>query len=96
MEHEPKGSGETGQVTTQWVMEAHRSTVAVDVHREDIVQPTEEAEAESEASVVPPPTEPNVILTVAKLPLSLSIAPSANVARGHNGIRLEIVSLCKR
>ena len=31
------------QVTTQWVMEAHRSTVATDVRQEDIVQPTKAA-----------------------------------------------------
>ena len=83
MEHEPKGSGEMEQVTVQWVMEARHSN-------------TEAAKVGSEASIIPPPTKPNFIPTVAELPLSLSIAPSANVARGHNGIRLEIVSLYKR
>ena len=96
MEHEPKGSGKTGHVTLQWVMEAHYSNVAVDMRRDDVVQPAEAAKVGSEASIISTPTKLNVIPTAAELPLSLSIAPSANAASGHNGIRLEIVSLCKR
>lgn len=66
----------------QWLIKAHRSTMTAYVCREDVVQPTEAAEVGSEASVVPPPTEPNVILTVAELPSSLSIASSADAAAG--------------
>ena len=72
-EHEPKGSSETEQVTTQWVMEARCSTMAADVCREDVVLFVETVEAGSEASVVP---------TAAELPSSLSIALSADVAKG--------------
>ena len=80
--------------------------MAADVRREDVVQSTEATKAGSEASVVPPPTEPNIVPTIAEpsaivpttteLPLSSLIAPSTNAARGHNGVRVEIVSLCKR
>ena len=70
------------QVTTQWVMEAHHSSVAEDVCQEDVVQPTEGVETGSEASGVPPPTEPNVVTTRSELPSSSSPVPSANVARG--------------
>ena len=80
------------QVTAQWVMEARRSTVAIDVRWEDIVQPMEVAEAGSEASVVPPPIEPNVVpttaepsvivLTSTELPLSSPTAPSVDATRG--------------
>ena len=58
------------QVTAQWVIEARHSTMATDMHWEDVIQPAEVAEAGLEASVVPPPTEPNVIPTVAELPSS--------------------------
>ena len=78
------------QVTAQWVMEAHRSTMATDVCQEDIIQPMEGAEAGLEASVVPPPTEPNIIpttaepsaivLTSTELPSSSPTAPLTNTA----------------
>ena len=55
------------QVTTQWVMEAHHSSVAEDVCQEDVVQPTEGVETGSEVSVILPPTEPNVIPTGSEL-----------------------------
>ena len=84
------------QVTAQWVMEARRSTMATNMRWEDVVQPTESMEVKSEASVFLPPTKPNVVPTIIELPPCLSIAPLANLARGHNGIRLEIVSLYKR
>ena len=47
-------------------MEAHYSTMAVDVRWEDVIQPVEAAEAGSEVSVVLLPTEPNVIPTIAE------------------------------
>ena len=87
-------------------MEARRASVAEGVHQEDVIQPAEATEAESEVSVVPPPTKPNVVLTEAKpstivpttteVPSSSPTAPSANAAGGHNRVRIEIVSLCKR
>ena len=49
-------------------MEARRLTMTKDVRREDVVQPMEGVETGSEASVVPPPTEPNVVLTGSELP----------------------------
>ena len=71
-------------------MEAHCSTMAADMRWEDVVQPTEAVKARLEASVVPPPTEPNVILTAAELsaiiptitelPSSSLTVPSANAA----------------
>ena len=70
------------QVTVQWVMEARRSTVAADMRREDVVQPAEAAEARSEASVVPTPTEPNIVPTTIELPSSSSTVPSADAAGG--------------
>jgi hypothetical protein len=48
------------QVFAQWVMEARHASMAEGVHQEDITQPTDGVEARLEASVVPPPTEPNV------------------------------------
>ena len=69
------------QVTTQWVMEAHRSSVAEDVLQEDVIQPMEGVETGSEASVVLSPIEPNVVPTGSELPSSLSTVPSADAAR---------------
>ena len=53
----------TEQVTAQWVMEARRLSMAKDVRWEDVVQPMEGVETGSEASVIPPPTEPNIVPT---------------------------------
>ena len=74
------------------VMEAHCSTMAANMHWEDVVQPAEAAEAGSEASIVPPPTEPNVVPTTAELsivvptttelPLSSSTVSSVEAAGG--------------
>ena len=68
------------QVTTQWVMEAHRSSVAEDVLQEDVIQPMEGVETRSEVSIIPSPIEPNVIPTGSELPSSLSTVPSADAA----------------
>ena len=70
------------QVTAQWVMEAHHSSVAEDMRREDVVQPMDGVETGSEVSVVPTPTEPNVVSTTTELPSSSSTIPSADAARG--------------
>ena len=48
------------QVSAQWVMEARRASAAEGMCQEDVTQPTDGVEAWSEASVIPPPTEPNV------------------------------------
>ena len=79
------------QVTTRWVVEARCSMAATGVRQEDIVQPVM-AEAGSEASVVPPATEPNVVptiaessavvLTTAELPSSSSATPSTDTTGG--------------
>jgi len=66
------------QVTAQWVMEAWRSFVVEDVHQEYVIQPMEGVEIGSEASIVSPPTEPNVVPTKSELPLSLSTVPSTD------------------
>ena len=73
-------------VTVQWVMEAHHSTMVEDVRREDVVQPVEGVEARSEVSVIPPPTEPNVVSTGSELPLSSSTVPSAMLLGSHNRV----------
>ena len=70
------------QVTAQWVMEACRSSKAQEVHREDVIQPMEGVETGSEASVVPPPTKPNVIPTESELPSSSLTVPSGDAAEG--------------
>ena len=62
-------------------MEARRASVAEDMRQEDITQPADGVEARSEVSVVPPPTEPNVIPSESELPLSLSIVPSAEAVK---------------
>ena len=67
------------QVSTQWVMEAHRSSMAECVHQEDVIQPVDGVETRSEASVVPPSTEPNVVPSESEQPLSSSIVSSADV-----------------
>ena len=82
----------TEQVTTQWVMEAHRSSVAEDMHQEDVVQPVEGVETGSEVSIVLPPIKPNVIPitaepsvvvpTTTELPSSSPITPSTDAAEG--------------
>ena len=65
-------------VSMQWVMEAHCSSMAEGVRQEDVIQPVEGVETGLEASVVPPPTEPNVIPSESELPLSSSIVPSVD------------------
>ena len=68
------------QVSTQWVMEAHRLSMAEGVRQEDVIQPTDGVETGLEASVVPPPTEPNVVLPESELPLPSPVMPSADAA----------------
>ena len=68
------------QVSAQWVMEAHRVSVAEGVHQEDIIQHADGVETGSEASVVPPPTELNVVQSESERPLSLSTETSADAA----------------
>ena len=56
------------QVSTQWVMEARRSSVAKGVRQEDVIQPVEGVETRLEASTVPSPIEPNVVPSESELP----------------------------
>ena len=64
------------------MMEARHSSVAKDVRLEDVVQPMEGVETGSDASIVPPPTEPNVIPTENVLPSSLPTVLSADATEG--------------
>ena len=66
------------QVSTRWVMEARRSSMAEGVHQEDVIQPTDGVETGSEASVIPPPTEPNVVPSESEQPLSSLVVSSAD------------------
>jgi len=59
-------------------MEAHRASMAEGVRQEDVIQPTDGVETGSEASIDPPPTEPNVVPSESEQPLSTSIVPSAD------------------
>ena len=68
------------QVFVQWVMEAHRSSMAKGVHQEDVIQPMDGVETGLGASVVLPPTEPNVVPLEGELPLSSSTEPSVDAA----------------
>jgi len=61
-------------------MEARRASMAEGMRQEDVTQPTDGVVAESEASIVLPPTEPNVVPSESEQPLSLSVAPSADTA----------------
>jgi len=54
--------------------------MAKDARREDVILPVEGVETGSEASVVLPPTELNVIPTGSELPSSSSTVPSADAA----------------
>ena len=87
----------TEQVTAQWVMGAHRLSVSKDVHREDVIQPMEGVETGSEASIVLPSIELNIVLTESVMPSSSSTEPSVD-ATGVAIIefRVEIASSCKR
>ena len=64
------------QVSMQWVMEARRASVAEGV----VIQPTDRVETGSGASVIPPPTKPNVVPSEGEQPLSSSIEPLADAA----------------
>ena len=68
------------QVSTQWVMEARRASMAGGRRQEDVIQPADGVEPGSEANVVPPPTEPNVVLPESELPLPSPVMPSADAA----------------
>ena len=68
------------QVSTQWVMEACCSSMAEGGCQEVVIQPVDGVEVGSEASVVLPPTEPNVVLSESEHPLSSLVVPSADAA----------------
>ena len=72
------------QVSTQWVMDARRVSVAEGARQEDVPQSTDGVEAGPKANVVPPPTEPNVAPSESEQPLSSPVAPSADAAGGHS------------
>ena len=66
------------QVSVQWVMEAHRASMAEGVRQEDVIQPTDGVETGLGASIVPPSTEPNVVPSEGEQPLSSSTEPSVD------------------
>ena len=68
------------QVSAQWVMEARYASMAEGMCQEDVILPADGVEVGSEASVVPPPTEPNVAPSESERPLSSSVASSADAA----------------
>ena len=49
------------QVSVQWVMEAHRASVAEGARQEDATQPADGVDFGSEVNVIPPSTKPNVV-----------------------------------
>ena len=59
----------------QWVMEAHRASLADGVHQEDVTQSTDGVEAESEA-----PSESSVTPSEGEQPLSLLVVSLADAA----------------
>jgi len=63
------------QVSTQWVMEARRASVAEGVHQEDVTQPTDGVEVRSEAL-----SEPSVAPSEGEQPLSSPVVSSADAA----------------
>jgi len=63
------------QVSAQWVMEGHRASVVEGMRQEDVIQPMDGVEDELEASIIPPPTEPNVAPLESEQPLCSSVAP---------------------
>ena len=66
------------QVSAQWVMEARHASMAEGVHQEDVMKSIDGVEAGSEASIVQPPTEPNVVPAESEQPLSLLTVPSVD------------------
>ena len=68
------------QVSAQWVMEARRASMAEGMRQEDVILLVDGVEAGLEASIVPPPTEPNVAPSESEQPLSSPVAPSADAA----------------
>ena len=63
------------QVSAQWVMDARRAGMAASVHQEDVAQPMDGVEPRLEASVAPPPTNPNVAQSEDEQPLPSPVEP---------------------
>jgi len=59
-------------------MDARRTSIAKGVHLEDVVQPMDGVELGSEANVVPPLTEPNIVSSETEQPLSSPVEPVAD------------------
>jgi hypothetical protein len=68
------------QVSTQWVMEAHRADMAEGAHQEDVAQLVDGVEPRSEADVAPPPTEQNAAQSEDEHPLPSPVEPTADAA----------------
>ena len=63
---EPHAQMVAEQVSTQWVMEARRASMAKGVCQEDVILPADGVEAGSKVSVVLPLTKPNIALSESK------------------------------
>ena len=61
-------------------MEARRANTAEGARQEDIAQPTDGVEPGSEANIVPPLTEPNVVSSETEQPSSSPVSPAADAA----------------
>ena len=66
------------QVSAQWVMEAHRASVAEGAHQEDVAQPMDGVDPRLKANVIPPLTEPNVVPSETEQPLSSTVESVAD------------------
>ena len=71
----PCARGELGAIRTDGGRASIRVVGDGGVHQEDVIRPTDEVETGSGASVVPPPTEPNVVPSEGEQPLSSLIKP---------------------
>ena len=68
------------QVSTQWVMDAHREDMARSVRRGDVTQPVDGMEPGSEVDIAPPSTEPNIVKPGSEQPMPSLVAPIADAA----------------
>ena len=68
------------QVSTQWVMDAHRSNMAKSVCQEDVTQPADGVEPGLEVDIAPPPTKPNVAQSEDEQPLPSPVEPVVDAA----------------
>ena len=61
-------------------MEAHRASATEGARQEDVILPADGVEPRSEANIISPPTEPNVVPLETEQLLSSSTEPTADAA----------------